>query len=271
MRRLTIVALLAGLLVAPTALAAQNPQAKTPPAEELSKSANPEAHEGGEKPGEEEEIGPPPPMNVADFKRYGLEKCIEGSKDPVKDCGVTEEELEKLRGHAPTIPYVYIAFNALLLYLMYYYLGRKPISEGLKARRDAVAKELDEAAKIKAEAQDKLDEYSERLDKLDQELDRLRAELTLAGEKDRDRLVKEAEERAERMRKDAQFLLDQESKQLRIDLQKYAVEAAMRAAEQAIKTKLSAQDFDRVAEEYVANIGKLSPPGVRGAIKGGAS
>jgi F-type H+-transporting ATPase subunit b len=266
------------IVVAPSALA------QTPPPNEPTTQAAPNeppqakgegAAEGEHEKGGEElhhEIGPPEPMNVADVERYRRESCIASGKAPA-ECGVTDEQAKEMQGKAPVIPYVYILINALALYAMYYYLGKKPIGEGLKARRDAIAKELDEAATIKSEAAAKLEEYTERLDKLDQELDRLKAELTLAGEKDRDRIVKDAEEKAARMKKDAQFLLDQEVKQLRIDLQKYAVDAAMRAAETAIKGKLSSQDHDRVADEYVANIGKLPPPGAKGAVSksGGAS
>jgi F-type H+-transporting ATPase subunit b len=266
MKRLASSALAAvAIVVAPFAFA-QTPESAAHPAAQAAPNApSPEAagegeHAGGEHESAEaeelhHETGAPPAFNFADFDRFAKEK-----------------EAQKEGHGTPVIPYVYLLINALILYGMYYYLGKKPISEGLQSRRDTIAKELDEATKIKEEAAAKLEEYTERLDKLDAELDRLKAELTLAGEKDRDRIVKEAEEKAARMKKDAQFLLDQEMKQLRIDLQKYAVEAAMRAAEQAIKTKISSQDHDRVADEYVANIGKLPPPGAKGTVtKAGAS
>lgn len=238
----------AALFVAPIALAqsAQSVAAEKPAAEHAAPAGS--EHEGAEE--GHHEFGPPPAFNFADRARY--EKESNAEKDG--------------KGGPPVVPYVYVLVNALILYTMYYVLGKKPIGEGLKARRDAVAKELEEAATIKAEAEAKLDEYSERLDKLDQELERMKKELVLAGEKDRDRIVKEAEERAERMKKDAQFLLDQELKQLRIDLQKYAVEAAMKAAEKTLESRVSAEDRQRIADEYVSMIGKLPEPGAKGAV-----
>ena len=203
-------------------------------------------------------IGMPEHFNFADLDRYKKQK----------------EEVAAGTREAATTPYLYVLINALVLFAIYYYAGKKPIGDGLKARRDLVAKELDEAAKIKAEAKAKLDEYTERLEKLDQELDRMKQELVLAGEKDRDRMVKEAEEKAERMRKDAQFLLDQELKQLRVDLLKYTVDAASGAAEKVLASKLSAADHDRLADEYLAQLGKLpaaSALGTTAPTKGGAS
>ncbi|GAC1358868.1 MAG: hypothetical protein NVSMB47_11730 [Polyangiales bacterium] len=226
-----------------------------PPAESAKADLEAPKHEGAGAEGEPEgaEEGEHhhgvEPFNFANFQRYGQEKD------------------EAAKGHGvPVTPYIYVLINALVLYAIYYYAGKKPVSEGLKSRRDTIAKELDEAAKIKAEAQAKLDEYTERLDKLDHELDRMRQELILAGEKDRDRIVREAEEKAERMRKDAQFLLDQELKQLRLDLLAHTVEAAVRAAEGALQSKVSPQDQDRLADEYVTMLGKLPEPGARGAV-----
>ncbi len=195
------------------------------------------------------------PFNFADFDRYKKEK----------------EEVDAKKRDAAVTPYIYVLINALVLFALYYYLGRKPIMAGLKARRDAVAKELDEAAQIKAEAKAKLEEYSNKLKKLGDELERMKAELTLAGEKDRDRIVKEAEEKAERMRKDAQFLIEQEVKQLRIDMLKHAVLASSAAAEQVLKSKLSSADHDRLANEYLGQLAALPEPGAKGAMKGGAS
>ena len=203
-------------------------------------------------------IGMPERFNLGDLERYKKDK----------------DEVAAGKREAATTPYIYVLINALVLFAIYYYAGKKPIGDGLKARRDTVAKELDEAAKIKAEAKAKLEEYTERLEKLDQELDRMKAELVLAGEKDRDRIVKEAEEKAERMRKDAQFLLDQELKQLRIDLLKYTVDAAAGAAEKVLSTTLTAQDRDRLADEYLAQLGQLPAANALGTTaptKGSAS
>jgi F0F1-type ATP synthase membrane subunit b/b' len=213
-------------------------------------------HEGAHE--HDHNIGMPEHFNFADTDRFRKEK----------------EEIVAGKREAATTPYLYVLINAIVLFAIYYYAGKKPISDGLKSRRDTVAKELDEAARIKAEAKAKLDEYTERLEKLDQELDRMKQELVVAGEKDRDRIVKEAEEKAERMRKDAQFLLDQELKQLRIDLLQYTVSAAAGAAERVLATKLSGADHDRLADEYLAQLGKLpaaSALGTTAPTKGGAS
>ncbi len=198
----------------------------------------------------------PEPFNLADLGRYQEEKAKaeQGAKDAHGNPLV------------PTTPYVYLLVNFAILAFIYYRAGKKPITEGLQARHDTIAKDLIEAAKIKEEAEARLVEYSTRLEQLENELQRIKAEIIATGEADKERMVKEAEEKAERMRKDAQFLLDQEMKQLRIDMLAYTADAAIAAAEGVLKTRVSAQDHDRLADDYLKEIASA-----KSASTGGAS
>jgi len=77
-----------------------------------------------------------------------------------------------------------------------------------------------------------------------------------AGVAERDRIIADAQSKAERMRKDAQFLIDQQMKQLRIDLTREAVTAAVDAAEKVLREKASPADQERLAREYLQRLGK---------------
>jgi F-type H+-transporting ATPase subunit b len=255
---------------APPAAPAETPAA---PAEQAHEATHGEegghgpgaAHSGEAAHGGEHAVHHPEAFNFADTARFQKEKdqAAKGEKD------------EHGKVPTPVTPYAYLLINAAILFFIYYSAGKKPIAAGLAARRATVAKELDEAAKIKGEAQARLDEYTKRLDELDHELARIKKELVTAGEADRDRMVKEAEEKADRMRKDAQFLLDQEIKQLRNDLLRHTVDVATAAAEAVLRSRVSAQDHERLAEEYLKQVTALPPAGAPGTVsaekKGGAS
>jgi F-type H+-transporting ATPase subunit b len=76
-----------------------------------------------------------------------------------------------------------------------------------------------------------------------------------AGVAERDRLVREAEAKAERMRKDAEFLVVQEIKQMRQDLLRDAVEVAVATAQELLQQRITFADQERLAEEYLADLG----------------
>jgi F-type H+-transporting ATPase subunit b len=169
-------------------------------------------------------------------------------------------------GNKEQAPYASQLINFLVLLAIFYMFGKKPIAEGLKARRAAVAKELEEAQRLKKEADARAKKYQEALAKLEEDLATMKAALIEAGKGERDRIIKEAEEKAERIARDAKEQIEQESKQLRQDLVKETVELAMTAAEDLLKQKITSADHERVADEYLASLGKpagatsLTPP-----------
>ncbi len=222
-----------------------------------SASAHGEAHGGS--------YHAPSDFNFADHARYTAEreKAARGEKDAHGNPIV------------PVTPFAYLLLNAAILFFIYYRAGKKPIADGLQARHDTVAKDLAESAKIKAEAEARLAEYTTRLETLEEELQRIKGDIIKAGEGERARIVKEAEEKAERMKKDATFLLDQEMKQLRLDMIAFTVEAASTAAEQVLKSRIGASDHERLADEYVKQLSQSPPSQSLGASparpSGGAS
>lgn len=186
----------------------------------------------------------PEAFNFADTERFRIEKeqAARGEKDahgkPI----------------VPVTPYAYLLINAALLFGLYYKFGKKPIVSGLQERHDTIAKELAEASRIKDEAEARAAEYQSKLERLEDELQIIKADIIKAGEADRARIVKEAEEKAERMKKDAQFLLDQELKQLRNDMIAFTAEAAVAAAESVLKAKVTPSDHDRLNDEFLKEI-----------------
>ncbi len=149
--------------------------------------------------------------------------------------------------------------NFVLLIGLFVYMFRDSVSKALKSRRAEIEQALTEAARLKAEAEAKHKEYSERMARLDEELAQIRKDMISAGEKERDRIVAEAEQKASRMRKEAQFLIEQHVKQLRADLTRDTVEAAVAAAEQLLLKATTSYDQQRLAQEYLAALNQNGP------------
>jgi F-type H+-transporting ATPase subunit b len=118
---------------------------------------------------------------------------------------------------------------------------------------------------MKSEAEAKFAEYSKRIETMDEELARVREDMRKAGQGERDRLVKDASEKAERMHAEARFLVEQQMKQLKEELTREAIEAAIVAAETILRERTSAADQQRLAEEYLtklkSSVAKTQQPG----------
>ena len=173
------------------------------------------------------------------------------------------------------VPYTVYLFNFALLIGLYVRMGKKPIKEGLTARRESIAKEIEEAQKMKKEAKARAKKYQAKLAGLDDELASAKQGLIEAGEADKARIVREAEEKAARMNRDAIALLEQESRQVHEDLVNETVEAAVREAEELLKKRVMPEDHERLAEDFLASLGKRPPPNLAtpndAAVGGGSS
>lgn len=154
-----------------------------------------------------------------------------------------------------TPPFIAMVINFAILVGGYYAFGRKPIAAALQGRRDAIAGEIEQAQKMKLEAEARARTYQARLDKLEDELRMAREALVRTGEAERDRIVAEAEAKAERMRADAAFLVAQELKQIRQDLWRDALDSAVAAAEQLLARRVTSADHERLAEDYLVDLG----------------
>ncbi len=145
--------------------------------------------------------------------------------------------------------------NLVVLLGIYYFVGRKGIASALTARKKAITSEIEDAQRMKRAAQERAKHYQQKLGSLEEELATTKAALVEAGKGERDRIVKEAEEKAARMHKDAGFLIEQEKRQLQHDLLRETVERALAAAEELLKKRITPADQERLAEEYLAEIG----------------
>lgn len=164
---------------------------------------------------------------------------------------------DHLFGGAETPPFLANIVNFLALCAILYFIARKPLSSYLTERRREIEEGLLESKRIKEQAETKHRDYKERLARLDTELANLKKEIVAAGEKERDRIVADAEKTAARMRRETEFLVEQELKQLRIDLRHEIVEEAVRTAERVLRERVTADDQRRLADEYARMADKL--------------
>lgn len=156
-------------------------------------------------------------------------------------------------------------FNFTLLMTLLVLMGGPKIKAFLVGRKAGVETALNEAAEMKAKAEAKYAEYQKRLANLDNEIAEIRSEIVKSGEVERERILAEAEHKATRLRRDAEFLIEQQLKQLRLDLHKEMVEAALSAAEKTLREKTTADDQQRIARDFVRTMSPMNsdvPPRV---------
>lgn len=154
-------------------------------------------------------------------------------------------------------PWGTYAINLAVLLGIYWYFGKDAVKKGLADRRGRIKQEIDDAQRMLKEAESRAKKYQKKLEELDTDIDQAKKSLVLAGTSERDRIVREAKEKAARMERDAHFLVEQELKQIHQDVVRETLDRTVAAAEQLLKRSISPADQERLAEEYLTQLAAL--------------
>jgi F-type H+-transporting ATPase subunit b len=149
----------------------------------------------------------------------------------------------------------YILDFALLIGLIAYAI-KGPLKEFLEKRRENVLREMEAAQKLRAEAEAKLREYEQRLAELDAERKKILDDFTAAAARDRDKLLAEAQKSADRIVRDAERRVEQESKRLYDLLEREVITASLVASEELVRARVNAATQQKLLDEAVGAVSK---------------
>ena len=148
----------------------------------------------------------------------------------------------------------YRVMNFTVLALALFFLLRKPLAKGLGARTAGIRDQLSDLEAKKKEAEAQLAAYTEKLAELDQEAERLVAEYIRQGNETRERILQEAEQAAQKLESQALGNIEHEFKMAKARLQEDILEKALVKAEEIIQERITAEDQDRLVDEYLEKV-----------------
>ena len=148
--------------------------------------------------------------------------------------------------------------NFTLLVFVIVRMGKKPVGAFLASRREGIERGISEAAEVKRAAEQAFNTYTERMKSLDAELAKLRKDVAEAAERDRARIVAEANDSVARLKAETDALVQRQAEQLEAQIRREIVAAAAQAAEKAARELTTPEDQQRLAEAFVRELGKLA-------------
>jgi len=146
--------------------------------------------------------------------------------------------------------------DALVLYGFLYRIAKKPVREALKNRKTSILRGMEEAARMKRDAEVRLADYEEKLATIEHEVERVRREMREASETERAHILQEARARRASMEEDAKRLVEQELAAAADTVKAEMIASAMRSAQATIRERLRTEDQQRLADEYLAGLGR---------------
>ena len=149
---------------------------------------------------------------------------------------------------------VYPAINfVIFLYLLKRYLI--PFATNyLRSRRGAILEAVQGAAAERVNAEEMVRDRRAQLDRIDQTVEKIIETLRADGEREKAKLIAEAEELAGRIKADADFLADQELKAARQQVRYEIARIAREAAEKALQRHITSADQERLIGEFLVQV-----------------
>jgi F-type H+-transporting ATPase subunit b len=148
----------------------------------------------------------------------------------------------------------YRVMNFSVLFLGLFFLLRKPIAQFFGARIKGIKDQLSELGTKKKDARKKLEEYTAKLAQLDQEGKKIVDDYIRQGNEAKERILKEAESVADKLKEQALRNIDYEINQAKLRLQEEVLGKAIVKAEEIIKNEITIEDHDRLVDEYLKKV-----------------
>ncbi|HEX9452733.1 MAG TPA: ATP synthase F0 subunit B [Candidatus Binatia bacterium] len=160
--------------------------------------------------------------------------------------------------HAPSINDIWFPLGNFLIYLFIIVKFALPlVRDFLKSRRAEVVSTIAEASAKKQAAEAIVNDYKTKIAGLDKEIQSMQAALRDEGEREKAKLLTEAQTTAVKIKEDAQFLADQEVKIAKQKVRQDLADQAESAARELVQRNLSVADQVRLADEFLQNIGQV--------------
>ena len=153
--------------------------------------------------------------------------------------------------------FLYRCFDFAVTFGLLAYFVTKPLRRGLAGRREGIEKALRDAETAKAEAEARFTEYDAKLAKAEAEIGDIYAAIKREGELERERILANAREMAEKIAQEAQKTASNEVVKARAELRREATGMAIEIAEELLRKNVTGEDQKRLVNEYMQKVGEL--------------
>jgi len=154
-------------------------------------------------------------------------------------------------------PLATLLFSTINLILFLAILARyvlPPIRESARDRHTRIVEELAEAARAKADAELLRAECAARLAQIDAEIAEIHARAREAAERERQRILADAQATADTIRKDAERAAAAEARLAQEQLRAELVRQAVQLAAESTRRQWSAGDQQRAIADFLAQV-----------------
>lgn len=148
--------------------------------------------------------------------------------------------------------------NLTIFVLIMIYLLKKPLSEGFKAKRDAIRADLIRAEEEKQAALAELTSVEAKVVGLENEKTRVMENARLEAAAEKNRIAEQTAAETARLREQAENEIARIANQNKIELRRFSAEESIRLAEEKIRAAMNGETDAKIIKSGIQTIGGLN-------------
>jgi F-type H+-transporting ATPase subunit b len=121
-------------------------------------------------------------------------------------------------------------------------------------RTEKIANTLNELETKKKEAEETYEGYRKRLDELEKETEKILQEYTEQGEREKAKIIANAEKAAAEIRQQTELAIQQEIKSAKDELKREIADLSVTAAEALLKEKIEDDDQQNLVDDFMTKV-----------------
>lgn len=159
-------------------------------------------------------------------------------------------------GDAMMMDFVYRIMNFAVLVGVLFFVLKKPLKNGLAGRAQSIKDELEELEAKREQAEREYALMEKRLNDAETERESILEEYRKQGAREKARIIEDAHILSERIKSQAQFTIEQETKQAKAELRREIADLSAALAEDLVKENITADDQKHLVKDYLAKVGQ---------------
>jgi F-type H+-transporting ATPase subunit b len=158
-------------------------------------------------------------------------------------------------GHSMWPDFFYRLLNFSIMVAVLVFLFKKLNVKGYFSKRtETISNTLRDLEEKKKDAEKTYEEYKQKLARLDEETDRILKEYIEQGEREKAKIIANAEKAAVEIRQQTDLAIEQEIKSAKEGLQREIAELSVTAAEALLKEKIGDEDQRKLVDDFMTKV-----------------
>ena len=154
-------------------------------------------------------------------------------------------------GGSPLMDFIWKVLNVVVLGAIIYKFAKKPVGNALSNSAESAKRLIIDAREAEENLTAELNNMRSKIAGLEKEAEQMVKNAHKDAQIEKERIIEEGKHEIERMKRQASFALEQESRKAEADLRYWVAEESVKLAEKDLKQEMNQNQQNKLADKYM--------------------